>query len=175
MLRLLLPLVLGLVGLGAGVGAAVVLRPDIAPGPDLASSAPPCGVAADHDASYATGGDHAAAGHGEAYSNTVFARLSRQFVVPVIEDGRVASMAVMSLTLEVTPELEETVFDREPRLRDGFLRVILDHANTGGFEGTFTSNGAIDAVKTRLMESARSELGTGVKDVLLLDIARQDL
>jgi len=82
---------------------------------------------------------------------------------------------VLSLTLEVTPDLEQVVFEREPRLRDGFLRVILDHANTGGFDGTFTSNGAVDAVKARLMETARAELGDGVKDVLLLDIARQDL
>lgn len=174
MKRLLLPLVLGLVGLGAGVGAAVVLKPDPAHGPDLAQSGAPCGEPAGHDADAGHGGGHDD-GHGGSSSGTVFAQLNRQFVVPVIEDGRVASMAVMSLTLEVTPNLEETVFEREPRLRDGFLRVILDHANTGGFDGTFTSNGAVDAVKARLMETARAELGDGVKDVLLLDIARQDL
>lgn len=56
-----------------------------------------------------------------------------------------------------------------------FLRVLFDHANAGGFRGTFTDGSTLVALRRALLEAARSAMGAeGVLDVLITDIVRQD-
>lgn len=167
MIAKLLPVVLLALGAGAGVGAGVALRPAPAAVPDGGGA----DVAATDGAEDHESGDGGGHGKGEE----IFVDLDQQFVVPVLEDGRVNSMVVMSLTLDVTAEAEELAQTRRPRLRDSFLRVMLDHANTGGFDGTFTSNGAMDRLRGALKDVGRRELGPGLREVLILDFNRQDV
>ncbi|MWP37194.1 flagellar basal body-associated protein FliL [Rhodobacter sphaeroides] len=170
MMRFLLPLILALAGLGAGVGAGLFLRPAAeAAGPD-----------------HATGGEGAADAHAPAAEPTAeghsanpeeqpeYAKLNNQFIVPIIEDGRVASMVILSLSLEVPPGGTEQVYAVEPKLRDGMLSVLFDHANAGGFRGAFTEAANLVALRRALLEVARSVLGPTAIDVLITDIMRQD-
>jgi hypothetical protein len=164
MLRKLFPVILGLVGLGAGIGAGLYLRPD----PE------PAGLAEgdSHGAEGESDGDDAPAeddGTGPEY-----VKLNNQFVVPVVQEGRVAAMVVLSLSLEVQTGNTEAVYQREPKLRDVFLQVLFDHANVGGFSGSFTDGSNLVVLRTSLKEAAALVLGTTVRDVLITDIARQD-
>jgi hypothetical protein len=95
-------------------------------------------------------------------------------VVPVMQDGRVAAMVVLSLSLEVQEGNTEAVYQREPKLRDVFLQVLFDHANVGGFSGSFTDGSNLVVLRNSLKEAAALVLGTTVRDVLITDIARQD-
>lgn len=104
-----------------------------------------------------------------------YVKLANQFVIPVMESGRVGSLVVLSLSLETAPAEAETVFAMEPKLRDEFLRVLFDHANAGGFRGTFTEGGRLAPLRRALLESAQRLLGPqGLTDVLITDIVRQD-
>ena len=100
--------------------------------------------------------------------------MNNQFVVPVVEQGRVAAMVVLSLSLEVDVGNTEAVYTREPKLRDVFLQVLFDHANMGGFSGSFTDGSNLVVLRTTLKEAATLVLGKVVTDVLITDIARQD-
>jgi flagellar protein FliL len=126
----------------------------------------------------ANDGDHAEPGDGEEGNRgdgaPEYVKLNNQFVVPVVEKGRVAAMVVLSLSLEVAPGDTEAVYQREPKLRDVFLQVMFDHANTGGFSGSFTDGSNLIVLRTSLKEAAAQVLGPGVSDVLITDIARQD-
>jgi hypothetical protein len=62
-----------------------------------------------------------------------------------------------------------------PKLRDLFLRDLLDHANQGGFEGTFTADGTMERLRRALRETGQHAMGTDLRDVLILDINRQEL
>ena len=104
-----------------------------------------------------------------------FVKLSNQFVVPVVKDKQVSALVVLSLSLEVKPGTTEAIYALEPRLRDGFLRVMFDHANMGGFDGSFTSSDTLDILRTALREVAQSEFGSDVSDVLIVGIVRQDV
>ena len=148
MKKLILPLILGLVGLGAGVGAGVFLRP----APD----------------------DKAELAETEPAVPPEYVKLNNQFVIPVVEAGQVAALVVVSLSLEVTAGSTELVFQTEPKLRDVFLQVLFDHANTGGFKGSFTDASNLVVLRQALKEVAMGVLGDAVKDVLIVDIARQD-
>ncbi|MBJ3763182.1 flagellar basal body-associated FliL family protein [Maribius pontilimi] len=169
MIKKLLPLVLILSGLGAGVGAGIALKKPSDEHADAAAS--PCGdpLAAGMDPT------PVAAPPPEDSVATTFLKLPEQFVVPVVDGDRVKSLVVMSITLEISEFQEEQIFSRLPKLRDGFLRVMLDHANIGGFDGAFTSNGSMDALRRGFREVAAAEFAEGIHEILILDINRQDL
>ncbi len=160
-MKKLLPILLTLVGLGSGVGAGLVLRPatETAPEPTNTTSAETAAEGRSAD----TGG-----------SKPEYVKLSNQFVVPVLAEGRVVSMVILSLSLEVTPGSSEAIYAREPKLRDAFLQVMFDHANAGGFNGSFTDGSNLVLLRKALLEMAKKVVGLQITDVLIGDIARQD-
>lgn len=163
-MRKILPLILALIGTAAGVGAGVMLRP-----------APEAHVEImDEDAHIEE--DHANEDTKE-YTDTTFeyARLNNQFVVPVVADSRVQALVVLALSIEIIAGNKETVFTREPKLRDAFLQVMFDHANMGGFHGSFTDSNNLDVLRLGLRRAANEVLGDLANDVLIVDIVRQDI
>jgi flagellar protein FliL len=154
MIRKLLPILLALVGLAAGIGGGFFLRPP-----------PPDPVEAEKAAEAASE---------EEVVAPDYVKLNNQFVVPIVEGGRVASMVVLSLSLEVAAGNTEMVYSREPKIRDVFLQVLFDHANTGGFRGSFTDGSNLVLLRRALKEKAISVIGDAVTDVLITEIARQD-
>ncbi|MCL6286029.1 flagellar basal body-associated FliL family protein, partial [Ruegeria sp. 2012CJ41-6] len=104
-----------------------------------------------------------------------FLKMSKQFVVPLLDGEHLAGLANLALSLEVEPGTSEPFYAREPKLRDAFLQVLFDHANTGGFDGAFTMSGKLDPLRQALLDAAQYELGDdAVHAVLIVDIARQD-
>ena len=159
MRRLLLPLLLALLGIGAGAAAGYFLRP----APQASAEAP----AEAAPAAQAEGSEEGAV-------NSEFVKLNNQFIVPDVEDGAIVSLVVLSLSLEVATGGTEAVYAAEPKLRDTLLQVLFDHANAGGFRGDFTAAGQMEDLRRALLEAARRILGPTVKAVLISDIARQD-
>jgi len=143
--------VLALAGLGGGAVAGYVLRPLPDAAPDGAEAPPE-----------------------SEELPPEFVKLDNQFVVPVLEDGQVASMVILSLGLEVEQGATQTIYAHEPKLRDVFLQVLFSHANSGGFRGSFTDAANLIPLRIALNEAARGVLGNQVRDVLINDIARQD-
>lgn len=173
-MRKLMPLILGLVGLSAGVGAGYVLRPA------------PAAEAPAHDAQAVEGDGTesakvacptteppAAETPHEGESDTEFVKLNNQFVVPVVEQGQIAAMVILSLSLEVPRGDGPRVFEYEPKLRDTILQTLFNHANAGGFRGSFTEPDAMETLRKALLETARRVLGHSVTSVLITDIVRQ--
>lgn len=148
MLRKLLPLIIGLVALLSGAAAGFALRPHEEPAAEETPEEP--------------------------VAPPDYAKLNNQFVVPVLEKGRVVSMVILSLSLEVPTGTSEKVYDVEPKLRDAFLQVLFDHSNAGGFRGSFTDGANLVLLRRALLEAAKGILGDGVSDVLIVEIVRQD-
>ena len=190
MIKKLVPVLLALFGLAGGVGAGLTLKP--APAEDAAQR------------ETTAVGEHAAAPEGEAKGGTEpaadaspaadhsatqappetaegetplfdYVKLNNQFVIPVVKDGQVASMVILALSLEVTVGGSEQVYLLEPKLRDVLLQVMFDHANSGGFSGDFTQSTNMVVLRDALREAAIKTLGSMVSEVLIIDIARQDL
>ncbi|UWQ91332.1 flagellar basal body-associated protein FliL [Aliisedimentitalea scapharcae] len=159
MLAKILPLILAFAGTGGGIAAGLFLTP--ADPVDPASTPHQAAKTEEHSET------------SEEKKNE-FVKISNQFVIPVVHRDKVAAHVVLSLNLEVNPGTQDTVFEREPRLRASFLRVLFDHANMGGFQGTFTTSSHLDSLRTALLETAQLELGEDVIDVLIVDIAKQD-
>ncbi len=162
MIKKLLPLLIALIGAGAGVGAGFALRP--APEP----------LSAEEAAAAAAAEEKAAAEEIPPEEMPEYAKLNNQFIVPVVKESRVDAMVIISLSLEVTHGSTQEVYAREPKLRDGFLQILFEHANAGGFDGAFTDGDNLLVLRLAFLEAAKKVLGEKVTDVLINDIARQD-
>lgn len=188
MVRIIICAVIVLIGAGGGFGAGMMLRPapemaeaeggemdgekkEAAEGDekseDTEEKAEKEGAAKDEDTE-----DEEASEEG---GSTTIVKMNNQFVVPILKEGRVSAMLVMSLSLETDVDAQELAFSKEPKLRDAFLQVLFDHANAGGFDGTFTGGDRLDQLRRLLRASTRKILGDVVHNVLVTDIARQDM
>ena len=176
MIRKLIPVLLGLIGLGIGMGAGIFLRPAAVPAADTGGehAAQPEEEAAAPDAVATAGHAEEAPKEASAEGGPEYVKLSNQFVIPVVEQGKVVSMVILALTLEVGAGTTEAIYAREPKLRDAFLQVLFDHANSGGFDGSFTDGANLVLLRKALLEAAQTAIGPNVSDVLISDIARQD-
>lgn len=197
-MKFVLPLALAVLGLGAGIGAGVALKPEPAPEEHAAADCPEPGA----DAQAEPADAHAEPGHDAAADCPTEAaaapdpfapvapakpklegemanvRLEKPFIVPVFRDERTTAMIVASVAVEVGAEGVPNVEPLEPRLRDAFLAVMFRHANSGGFDGTFTEGRKMDDLKSALLISARTvleEAHVPVNEVLITDIVRQDM
>lgn len=152
MIRKIFPLVLVVIGLLAGLGGGFALRPthEPAPEPETSEIEP------------------------DPTQLPEYVKMNNQFVIPVLEEGRVTSMVILSLSIEVTAGSTEQVYTREPKLRDSFLQVMFDHANSGGFRGSFTDGSNLIFLRRALLEAAQSTMGPIVTGILISDIVRQD-
>ena len=105
MIRKILPILLGLLGLGLGIGAGIFLRP----------------AAQEHAVVEEAPLDPSLAPD--------YIKMANQFIVPVMVKGKVSAMVILSLSLEVLSGSTEQVYKLEPKLRDQFLQVMFDHVS----------------------------------------------
>ncbi|MEY8879797.1 flagellar basal body-associated FliL family protein [Donghicola sp. XS_ASV15] len=155
-MKILLPAVLTLVGLGAGAGAGFFLPVD--------PSQLPLGKG--HEESSIDMLD-------QTPKTTEIVKLNNQFIVPVIEDNGQSALVILSLSLEVAEEKSEEVFELEPRLRDGIMKVLFEHSSHGGFSGRYYSEDKMSVLRKYLLQSAQSVMGEGVQKILITDLVRQ--
>ncbi len=183
-MKKLLPIVIALFGLGAGVGAGLMLKPApeaeaaaaCVPEPDgehqgeaTAAVATPCPPE--------TEDPFAPVEHAEKKkaSELAYVPIEKSFVVPVFAGEKVKAMVVLSLSVETETEAAPEVEGLQPRLRDSFLKVLFRHANSGGFDGSFTAGRKMDDLKSALLQAAKEVMeDVPVEEVLITEIARQD-
>ena len=117
MLKKIMPVVLALSGLGAGVGAGLALRPATDAGEEDHGTTDSAehGAEGEHVPTEAHDGEE---GHAETAEDHAdgeapaleYVKMSNQFVIPIVKDGRVASMVVLSLSLEAKAGSTEAIF-----------------------------------------------------------------
>lgn len=168
-MKRLLPVILALLGLGAGLGAGLMLKPPQAAAPVELCDGDGCETAAPDDPFRSPPAQAMPA------DEMTYVALAKPFVVPVFAGERVVAMVVVSVSIATTLDGAPVVDAVQPRLRDHFLTALFRHANSGGFDGSFTSGQKMDDLRSALLRAAREVMtDTPVGEVLITEIARQE-
>ncbi|HET9068326.1 MAG TPA: flagellar basal body-associated FliL family protein [Amaricoccus sp.] len=173
-MRKLLPFAIALLGLAAGVGAGLALKP----APEAAAAdcpPPPEGEVAADAPCEADPFAPVKPAERKPAAELAYVPMDKPFVVPIFAGEKVTAMVVVSLSVETDTEGAHGVEAVKPRLRDGFLKVMFRHANSGGFDGSFTSGRKMDDLKSALLTTAHDVVpGAEIGEVLITEIARQE-
>ncbi len=111
---------------------------------------------------------------GTADAARSYVSIGRQFIVPVVEGGETRALMLFEVALDVPEADRDLVLEREPRLRDAFLRELFGLAQTGAFLGSYTDARVMEDLRAKLLAAARLHLENRVDDVLILDALRQE-
>lgn len=117
-------------------------------------------------------------GHGDEKgddSGYGYLKFSRQFIVPIVAANNVDTLLIIDINLEITPSATEDAYSQEPKLRDALLTTLLKLSNEGFFNDDILKEGNIEEIRAALLEAAQAIIGDDALEVLILNIARQDL
>ena len=106
--------------------------------------------------------------------SSTYMKFGRQFVVPVIDSGKVQALVMLDINLELASSASEEVYTMEPKIRDALMRALLGLSNDGIFDDQLTDPENYDIMRKKLLRAAKEVIKDSVKDVLILEIARQD-
>lgn len=121
----------------------------------------------------AKGGDHGAP---KAKGSVAYFKFTREFVVPLIEKERVSSLVILNINLEVDTSVAERLYLKEPVLRDSIMTTLVEIAGDGRTFQTMTSIENYETIRSMVLIDLQKRLpDDGILNVLILDMARQDL
>jgi len=174
-MKKILPILIALVGLAGGVAGGAVMKPQAEPGPELHSVKD--GHAGEKDAghdSHESKDSHGDTDHAASDADEIiYVGLEKPFFVPVLRHGRANTLVRLDIHLEVKSSLEDGVKKHDPKLRDAFLRTVMNFSHEGGFSRVHGGEG-FTILRDDLLVSARQILGSGVKNVLIGEILTRD-
>jgi flagellar protein FliL len=121
-----------------------------------------------------SGGD----GHGKeggASGGVIYFKFTREFVVPVVSQGRVTSLVILNLNLEADENMSQKLFEMEPKLRDNIMTTLITISNDGKTFESMTDVENYESIRSMVMMNLKSVMATGIHNVLIVDLAKQDL
>lgn len=163
MLKIIIPVLFSIIGIASGAAVGYFVLPM----PQSLERACDCSEESHSESGEAEGTD-------EEFSSLAFFPLSRQFMVPSINDGDVKGIVVLSLTLEAESSSSEVIYASEPELRDKFLELLFAYSNAGGFAKGFIQSNDLELLKKDLSAIAQEVVGATARRVLIVDLVYQD-
>jgi flagellar basal body-associated protein FliL len=126
------------------------------------------------------GGDKKAKkdGHGASAgsSESAYFKFSREFVVPMIQNERVSSLVILNINVESDAAMSDKLFSQEPVIRDVIMTTLIEISGDGKTFQSMTSIENYETLRSLILVALQKKFpDMGIKNILILDIARQDL
>lgn len=112
---------------------------------------------------------------GDAAPAVIYYKFTREFVVPIIRNGRVSSLVILNLNLEADASIERELFDMEPKLRDNIMTTLITLSNDGTTFESMTSVKNYESIRSLVLQNLGSIVKEGITNVLIVDLAKQDI
>jgi len=112
---------------------------------------------------------------GDAAPAVIYYKFTREFVVPIIRNGRVSSLVILNLNLEADASIERELFDMEPKLRDNIMTTLITLSNDGTTFESMTSVKNYESIRSLVLQNLGSVVKEGITNVLIVDLAKQDI
>ncbi|MEP1142620.1 MAG: hypothetical protein ABJH52_02780 [Henriciella sp.] len=114
-------------------------------------------------------------GKSSSSSDSAFYKFSREFVVPVMREGQVKSLVILHINLETDPAVSEKLFSEDPKLRDNIMTTLIGLSNDGRTLERPTDINNFETIRAMVLMNLRDSVSDGIKNVLIIDMAKQDL
>lgn len=118
-------------------------------------------------------------GHGKETaaggSQVIYYKFSREFVVPVIRNNHIDSLVILHLSLEADSAISQRLFEMEPKLRDNIMTTLITISNDGRTFETITDVESYESIRSLVLMNLKTVVSSGIHNVLIMDMARQDV
>ncbi|WP_300380641.1 hypothetical protein [Henriciella sp.] len=115
-------------------------------------------------------------GHGSADASApAYYKFSREFVVPIIAEERVQSLVILNLNLQIDPSVSDELFSKDPVLRDNIMTTLIRLSNEDEIFNGLNNVENYETMRSMILRNLRDSVSEGIQNVLILDMARQDL
>jgi len=91
-----------------------------------------------------------------------------------MKGGEIDALVIMNLNYELNDDAPDNIYTFEPKLRDAIVRELLRLSDKGIFGDDLTTPQSYELLRSTLLEAGQKVVSEGIRDVLILDIARQD-
>ncbi len=177
-MKLIITSVVAIIFVAAGSIAGVMLK-----APTEVSASTLDGTA-EKDGDYAKddhGDDKKAKKSGDKYDkaassgDSAYYKFSREFVVPIMRGGQVKSLVILHISLETDSSTAEDLFTEEPKLRDNIMTTLIELSNDGRTLVDVTDVNNYETIRAMILMNLNDAITDGIKNVLIVDVAKQDL
>lgn len=107
--------------------------------------------------------------------DVIFYKFSREFVVPILKDGHVVSLVLLHINLEADASISDKLFSMEPKLRDNIMTTLVQLSNDGETFETITNVDSYESLRKMILMNLENVVAEGIYNVLILDMAKQNL
>ncbi len=116
-------------------------------------------------------------GHGKKASSgsSAYYKFSREFVVPIMRGGQVTSLIILHISLETDSATSEKLFSEEPKLRDNIMTTLIGLSNDGRTLERPTDVNNYETIRSMILMNLKDSIDDGIQNVLIVDMAKQNL
>lgn len=100
---------------------------------------------------------------------------SREFVVPVMQGERVKSLVILNISLEADPSMSSKLFSQDPKLRDNIMTTLVQLSSETTVLENLTEVESYETIRTMVLRNLDDVISSGLHNVLILDVGKQDL
>jgi flagellar basal body-associated protein FliL len=114
--------------------------------------------------------------HGGGGSSGVdYFKFTREFVVPVMREARVDSLVILNINLEVDSSITPKLFSMEPKIRDNIMTTLIGLSNDGQTLEAISNIDNYESIRASVLMNLQKIIPTGIENVLIVDMAKQEL
>jgi len=116
-------------------------------------------------------------GHGDsaASGDVVYFKFTREFIVPLMHDRKVESLVILNINLEADSSVSQKLFSMEPKIRDNIMTTLIELSNDGQTFDNITDVESYETLRAMILLNLQKVVTSGIQNVLIVDIAQQDL
>lgn len=107
--------------------------------------------------------------------DSAYYKFSREFVVPIMRGGQVKSLVILHISLETDSATAERLFSEEPKLRDNIMTTLIELSNDGRTLVEVTDVNNYETIRALILMNLKDAIDDGIRNVLIVDVAKQDL
>lgn len=121
--------------------------------------------------------DSKSAKGGDSYGESAISyyKFSREFIIPLMREEQVEALIIMNLNLEIESSVSGMLFTKEPKLRDNIMSTLIELSNDGVTLDNFSRVESYETIRSMILQNLNSEIGPGILNVLILDMAKQEV